>query len=461
MTIRPGRNLINLAAGIVFISLLTLVWWPVAWLVPLAIVGLVLGCAWEHRRLGRDFERLSVSVGAPVVVGRDKAFRVVIRLGFEVVGRDAADTPGEPSDALQSGSRLPQRGEIRVELPEESQPDFWAEKWEWPAGQASMELHRAVRVPVRGSYELGPVWVRLRGVWGLLERHRCFAVTHSVRVLPEGFASRDELAKDQLAELLLLDKLTRARLHGPGTEFESLSEFREGDDPRRIDWRATARMRRPIVRRFQIERHRDLMILLDCGRLMGAETEDGTKLDAAVDAGLMLGRVALHSGDRCGVGVFDDRVVGYLPPVAGAQAMQTLTECVYALQPQWRESDFSRMFATLQSRQPKRSVLVVLSDIVDGDTTRRYRASLATLARRHVVLFAALKTPLLEELQSAPVETLLDGSRKAVAFRLLREREKALHSLKHGGVNVLDIEPKDLTVPLVNQFLELREHRLG
>lgn len=457
MTIRPGRNLIRLGAGVVFIALLSLVWWPVAWLVPLAVVGLVLLCAWEHRRLDRDFQRLSVAVIAPIVVGRDKAFGVIVRLGFD--DAQAADTQSQPDD--MSRARIPRQGEVRVELPVEGQPDFWAQRWEWPVGQAAIELRRAVRVPIRGLYELGPVWVRLPGVYGLLERQRSFAATQSVRVLPEGFAARDELAKDQLAELLLLDKLTRARLHGPGTEFESLSEFREGDDPRRIDWRATARMHHPIVRRFQIERHRDLMILLDCGRLMGAETEGGTKLDAAVDAGLMLGRVALHSGDRCGVGVFDDRVVGYLPPVAGAQAMQTLTECVYALQPQWRESDFSRMFATLQSRQPKRSVLVVLSDIVDGDTTRRYRASLATLARRHVVLFAALKTPLLEELQSAPVETLLDGSRKAVAFRLLREREKALHSLKHGGVHVLDIEPKDLTVPLVNQFLELREHRLG
>jgi uncharacterized protein (DUF58 family) len=261
--------------------------------------------------------------------------------------------------------------------------------------------------------------------------------------------------------MLLLDKLARTRLHGPGTEFESLAEFREGDDPRRIDWRATARHHRPIVRRFQIERHRDLMLLIDCGRLMGADVDNGTKLDAAVDAALLLARVALHGGDRCGVGLFDDQVLGYLPPVSGPEALHTLAEATYALQSRWRESDFSGMFATLQLRQPKRSLVVVLSDLVDGDTTRRYRTSLANLGRRHVVLFAALKTPLLQELERRPVESLLDGSRQVVAFRLLRERERALHSLGRSGVHVLDVEPRHLTAPLVNQFLELRQHHLG
>ena len=94
---------------------------------------------------------------------------------------------------------------------------------------------------------------------GLAEVQRSFALPARIKVLPEQFASREELLKDRGAELLLLDKATRTRQHGAGTEFESLTEYREGDDPRRIDWRATARIQRPVVRRFQIERHRDVM----------------------------------------------------------------------------------------------------------------------------------------------------------------------------------------------------------
>ena len=96
-----------------------------------------------------------------------------------------------------------------------------------------------------------------------------------------------------------------------------------------IDWRTTARYGRPIVRRYQIERHRDVMILIDCGRLMGTETDRGSKLDCAVDSALLLSRVALQSGDRCGIGLFDNEVRGYLPPVSGAAAMNALADCVY------------------------------------------------------------------------------------------------------------------------------------
>ena len=302
--------------------------------------------------------------------------------------------------------------------------------------------------------------MRLTGTWGLFEGQRPFDCTASIKGLPETYASEDGLTKDQQAELLMLDKLTRVRQHGVGTEFASLSEFRQGDDPRRIDWRTTARVGHPIVRRYQIERHRDVMIIIDCGRLMGTATGTGTKLDCAVDSGLMLARVALRNGDRCGLGVYDDRVRGYQAPVSGISSITGLADNVFDLQSLLRESDFGAMFAELQMRQPRRSLFVILSDIVDAETSIRFRTSLARLAKRHVVLFAALRTPLLAGIVARPVETVLDGSRKAVTFGLLRERERAIHSVKRSGVHVVDVEPRQLTVPLINQFVELRSGNL-
>jgi uncharacterized protein (DUF58 family) len=215
-----------------------------------------------------------------------------------------------------------------------------------------------------------------------------------------------------------------------------------------------------VVRRFLVERHRDIMIVIDCGRLMGTDAGRGTKLDCAIDSALMLCRTALNSGDRCGVALFDNQVLGYLPPVSGTKALRTLADSVYGIQSRWRESDFGLMFATLQLRQTKRSLIVILSDIVDADTSTRFRTSLMTLSRRHVVLFAGLQTPFLRETVAAPVTNLLDGARKAVSFRILREREEALHALRRGGVQVLDVEPSRLTVPLINRFIELRRQNV-
>src|SRR5262249_12831294 len=186
----------------------------------------------------------------------------------------------------------------------------------------------------------------------------------------------------------------------------------------------------------------------------------GSKLYCAVDSALMLCRTALESGDRCGLALFADRVLGYQPPLSGPRSLRSLVDWVYNVQTHWVESDFGLMFATLQARQTKRSLVVVISDIVDAETSTRFRASLATLSQRHVVLFAGLRTPLLRQIVQEPVATLLDGSRKAVTFRILRERDEAFRSLRHSGVQILDVEPSRLTVPLLNRFIELRQRNL-
>jgi uncharacterized protein (DUF58 family) len=297
----------------------------------------------------------------------------------------------------------------------------------------------------------------LRGALGLLEGQTSLGKSTAIDVYPDNDQSEEALAKDAADELRLLDKLKQSRQRGVGTEFESLTEFREGDDPRRVDWRTSARFRRLIVRRYQIERHRDLIVLVDCGRLMGADAKTGSKLDCAVDAALRLMRTALRVGDRCGLGIFDNEVRGFLRPIGGTAAMQTFLASLYALESRWRESDFSPMFATVQNRQPKRALIIVLSDIVDAETSRRYRASLASLAQRHVVLLAALQTPLFGDFVEAPVRSVDDGFKKAVVFRVLREREQAIHELRRSGVHVLDVEPQKLTAALINQFIELRQ----
>jgi uncharacterized protein (DUF58 family) len=282
-----------------------------------------------------------------------------------------------------------------------------------------------------------------------------------VKVLPQSLVPDDELVKDALDERRLLDQVTQTRHRGEGTEFESLSEYREGDDVRRIDWRSSARQKRLIVRRFQVERHRDIVVLVDCGRLMGTAAGAGTKLDCAVDAALVLSRVALMGGDRCGIGVFDSRVRGYLSPVAGVAAHSTLVDRLYDVKATWTETDFAPMFAMLQSRQVKRSMIIILSDLMETETTERYRAALLSLKSRHVVLFAALRTPLLAATANAPIENAQDVAREAFAMRLMKEREQTLHALNRSGVHVLDVEPSKLTVPLVNLFLETKQQTVA
>ncbi|MEZ6129853.1 MAG: DUF58 domain-containing protein [Planctomycetaceae bacterium] len=439
MIFRPGHRFVMFAGMLAGLSLGVFLT-PAFVVVPLTGLGILVAFAERDRRSARRMiQQMSVTRTLPVIAARGLAFQSTLTV-----------TNGNPQAV---------RLELRDVVPADCDPAYTLHACRIAAGEKH-DVAMSCRIDRRGLHEFGPVWIRAIGPHQLFEVQRAFDCPGKVRVLPETFASSEKLVKDTGAQLLLLDKVTRSRQHGTGTEFESLHAYRDGDDPRRIDWRATARMRQPIVRRFQVERHRDVMILIDSGRLMASDTDCGTKLDCAVDAALNLARVALQSGDRCGVAAYDNQVRGFLPPVSGIRSLSGIVESVYDLQTDWKESDFTRIHAELQSRQSRRSFIVVLSDLSDAETSRLQSAALQSLSRRHLVLFAAVKTPLLDRILREPTNAVMDGAKKAVTYRLLRDRSRALHVLERAGVFVLDVEPQQITLPLINRFVDLRQRNL-
>lgn len=436
---RPGRHMIRIAGLLAILGTFAFAWEGMLWVFLIAVLVLS-ALAWRDRQIARTaIGNLSVSRKLPGVVGRDLNFESTLIL-------------------TNTGTTTIQ-GEVRDVLPSACVPDWVVHPLELNAN-STITLATEFRIPIRGEHAFGPVWLRVAGAWGLVEVQHAVECPGVIKVLPETFASSEELQKDVGANLLLLDKVSRSRQVGAGTEFVSLFPFRQGDDPRRIDWRASARQRTPIVRRYQVERHRDVLILIDSGRLMGTLTDRGSKLDCAIDSALNLARIALHGGDRCGIGVFDSSLRGYLAPLAGPKSLSRLVDCVYDLQTEWRETDFTRMFAELKHRQAKRSLLVILSDLGDAETSRMHCAALARLSQQHLVLFAALQTPLLRKVIREETASIQQGAGQAVALRLLRDRSRAIHALKHGGIHVIDTVPQRLTLPLINQFIELRQRNL-
>ncbi|MFV0443758.1 MAG: DUF58 domain-containing protein, partial [Planctomycetaceae bacterium] len=373
MKFRPGINAVRLAA--ILFGLTSFAYWSPLVLWPIAATGsiAVVLSLFDYRALRKSGTHLQVVRRLPAVVGRGESFEITWTI----------TTPdGHPVS-----------GQLRDELPDISHPRWMLESFTTitasPAEDTSPPrnmavITRRIRIPQRGRYTIGPMWVRLSGPLRLLDGQQGLQLRDAIRVLPEMYASPDRFRKELASQIHLLDKPVFARHQGDGTDFESLKEYRPGDDPRRIDWRATARMQRPIVRKFQIERHRDVLIAIDCGRLMGSQVDAqamsmrgcasvsssavapshsgigvqnvihrshrGTKLDCAVDAALLLARTALQGGDRCGFGLFDHSVRGFLPPVAGLAALPALVDCVYDAAVDWGESDFAPMFAALQRR---------------------------------------------------------------------------------------------------------------
>jgi uncharacterized protein (DUF58 family) len=431
------------AGGVAVLGLFAFVWPPILALAGAALLPIGLLAWWDSRSAKSAIQKLVVKRTLQGVVGRDLPFQSILTIS------------NAGSTAIS--------GEVRDVLPSACVPQWIITKFELAAsGVSTSSSSKAIecRIPIRGQHRFGPVWIRVQGPWALAEVQREIECFGEVKVLPETFASSGELQKDVGATLLLLDKVSRSRQVGAGTEFVSLFPYRLGDDPRRIDWRATARQGVPIVRRYQVERHRDVLILIDSGRLMGTTADRGSKLDCAIDAALNLARVALHSGDRCGIGVFDRTLRGYLAPITGPKSLGRLVESVYDLQTDWAETDFTQLFAELKRRQSKRCLLVILSDLGDAETSRMHCAAIARLNRQHLVLFAALQTPLLHQVLARGPLSIQEGAGQAVALGLLRDRSRAIHALKHGGIHVIDTLPERLTVPLINQFIELRQRNL-
>jgi uncharacterized protein (DUF58 family) len=440
MKFRPGPVLIGLAVAAVMLA-------GSAFFVPTAARGipvLLLAAfglsAFDAIWLRRHRNDIVVTQTVPRVAGRDVPFEVVLRLETKSVTR--------------------RRGTVREVVPGEASPRLWINDFRRSGVIGSEQFRQQFRIGTRGRFEFGPASIALSGPSRALEAMWEVTGKSRVKIYPEGLVAEDDLSQQRATEIQILDRRSRAKRRSAGTEFESISEFRAGDDPRRIDWRATARMRRLVVRRFQVEQHQDVFVLIDCGRLMGSAAGRGTKLDCAVDSALFLARVALGNGDRCGLALFDKEVTAFLPPRSGIAAFPTIVECVYDAQSRWQETDFAPLFAQLQSRHQKRSVLIILSDMADQETSRRARVALTNLATRHAVIFAALQTPLLFAQTRAPIQNRLDAARQVVAYRLLREREETLFALQRGAISVLDVEPSELTIPLINQYLDLRSRNV-
>jgi uncharacterized protein (DUF58 family) len=308
----------------------------------------------------------------------------------------------------------------------------------------------------RGVHPLGPTYLFVRSPLGLFQRRYRFYADDALSVYPAEVVSdgRGLSSRTLRHELGLRPR----RPPGGGAEFESLREYVRDDEPKRIDWRASARARKLMVRNFHVERSHSVMLALDCGRLMGAYVEHSTKLDLALSACMRLTRACSQHGDRVGFMAFDRELRAFVAPQRAAAAASQMLEASLSLVPDARESSYRTLAEVLQQRQKKRALIVVLTDFVEAGSTPELEAYLSTLARRHCVLLVGLRDRLLREVeQAAPEVAGLDVYRRLVLRDLDMSRGAALARITRLGVQTLDLDPAHISAPLLDRYLEIRE----
>jgi len=385
-------------------------------------------------------DAVSLRVGPTLALTRDARARL------QVGGQ------GELRISVHNPRRRPVRADVFDELPHDLAPeDPRFEAVRLAPGETKTLAYR-VAPRVRGDRTLGPVAALESAPLGLLRRSVVAAAGEVVRVYPD---TRRYLVPEALSPRRVLSSLgvKPARQRGEGTEFESLRDYVTGDDPRRIDWPATARRGRFVTRLLQHERNHSVVIAVDASRLMGGRIGEQarTKLDCAVDAALALAWSALHAGDRAGLLVFDRERRLFLEPRARRVHLGAFVEALAPVDSRLVEADYSVLATTLLGRRQRRSLVVVLTDFAESDAGALL-TPLALLARRHQVLLVALRDRRFQRIEAGDAGVY----ERIVLDDLLREREETLARLRLQGVQTLDLVSEAVTAPVLNRYLALR-----
>jgi uncharacterized protein (DUF58 family) len=311
----------------------------------------------------------------------------------------------------------------------------------------------------RGDYAFGDIIVRRLSPWKLVVRQDRVKAAESVKVYPNiNEARRHELSAQRNRQLLMGFRKTRIR--GQGREFESLRDYVRGDEMRHISWTATARRGRLITRQYQIERNQSIVVMIDAGRLMTSRIEHLSKLDHAINAALAIGYVATRGGDNIGLLVFNRQVTTYLPPQRGHAQLAEMTEALYNVKAQMIEPSYARAFQYLSQNCKRRSLVVILTDLVDRDASAELLAYTATLLPRHLPLIVTIGDKDLRALVAQEPRRIADVYQQSVAEELLGQREEALARITELGGLALDVPAGQLSIELVNKYLEVKERGL-
>ncbi|MCE9622920.1 MAG: DUF58 domain-containing protein [Actinomycetia bacterium] len=321
---------------------------------------------------------------------------------------------------------------------------------------ARLKSRTVLRPTRRGRFPLNDVTVRVEGPLRMISRQATRDVPGGLRVMP-AYPSREEVQRRMRMPRVLEVGLRSIRTSGGGTEFDQLRDFRPDDEFRRIDWAATVRLQRPIVKQYRAERNQNIVLLMDNGRVMAGVVGGVPRVEHAMDAVLGVVQVATKLGDRAGLVTFDRQVRSILVPTNGKSQLGRAAEAMYMLEPDYSESAYQVAFSAATARFRRRSMFIVLTDLVESAVEQALLPAIPIITRRHLVVVAAVQDPLVKAwADGATHEWASEAYRQAAAVNMLQQRARATARLRAAGAVVIDAAPGQLAIELVDTYLALK-----
>ncbi|MCB1169161.1 MAG: DUF58 domain-containing protein [Leptospiraceae bacterium] len=318
-------------------------------------------------------------------------------------------------------------------------------------------LSYRIRIARRGLYPFRHIYLTAFSLMGLMRRIHLISCATDVRVYPDLKAISRYLLLARKSHLGLMG-VRKFRRRGGDQEFERLRDYTRDDEFRHIDWKATARNQKLIVREYEMNRNQSVLFLVDCGRTMTATDESRSYLDYAINGSLLLTAVAERQQDRVGFLAFSDRVLRYVKPARNNR--EKIIQAAYDLEAGYAESDYEGAFRFLNTVLRKRTLLILLTTIIDDRTAEMVHAYLGTLSGKHLPFAVMLNAPDLHRSLESPPETLDQAFYQAGVADFLLWKAELYQKLKNRGVLVLDTLPEDLNAGIINEYLRIKARNL-
>jgi uncharacterized protein (DUF58 family) len=311
----------------------------------------------------------------------------------------------------------------------------------------------------RGDHAAGKLYVRYRSPVGLLERWSAADLTQTVRIYPATRTAQEQnlfLARNRQLEL----QLRKQRQRGLGRDFETLRDYLDGDDLRDVCWKASARRGALITKQYQTERSQAVWLLIDAGRLLQARVGGYTKLDYATATALAMTQLALASGDRVGLLAYGRETQQLVAPRRGGGQLRQILDALALVRGEAAEADHLRATVTLNRLQPRRSLVLWLTDPAETSMQPEVAEGAAQLMRRHLVLFVAIEQRDLRQIAGMRPENQQQMFAGAAAQEMVHWRELLLARLRQRGALTLETYPEEMTSFVLNRYLEIKEKAL-
>jgi uncharacterized protein (DUF58 family) len=373
--------------------------------------------------------------------------------------RFAIGDPTEVRVEISNSSPRELRMSLKDEYPAEMRLEGKREAEMFLDAHETAEFSYLLTPPRRGRYGFGRTAVRFKSKLGLVWCQSDLGESQTVKVYPNMRRAR-EIELRALGARSFLAIQRRAVRRGEGREFESMRDYVRGDELRHISWTATARRNRLTTRQYQIERDQTVMIALDGGRLMTGRVGDESKFDTAIHASLALMSACARAGDNCGLAVFGRRVKKYLPPKRGAEQMDAVLESLHDMEPELIEPSYARAFQFIASNSKKRAFVVILTDLVDKESSKELINSLKLLRPRHLPLVVTIGDRDLNTTVSKVPADIKEVFTQSAAEEIIHQREQALRLVETLGGLALDVTTATLGPRLLETYLRVKERGL-